>query len=132
MLHVQKLDPLKPGYRRWEFSWTVGTGVVATARMEEAPEEGPNSGVIYLEDIKALDGRGNQGHGGHLLEELMLWAQKLGFTRCTLHANAYTPTPEGPARPASGEQERLVQFYQRHGFAVEEGLRMSRRLDPAT
>jgi len=112
----------------WEFSWLVDGLVVATARMEEDPEQESGSGTVYLEDIQVIDGQAGQGNGTRFLEALMSWARAGGFSTCILDAVAYTPTAKGPGPAKPGEQERLLHFYQRRSYTLGDAVRMSRAL----
>jgi GNAT superfamily N-acetyltransferase len=70
--------------------------------------------VLLLEDLVVHADHRGQGHGGRLLQHAIDFAQEKAFLRITLltHRN----------------DERVVEFYRRHGFVASEMMIMRRVL----
>lgn len=72
--------------------------------------------VLLLEDLVVHADHRGQGHGGRLLEHAVAFAREKAFLRITLL------THRG--------DERLLQFYRRHGFVSSDMLTMRLLLAP--
>ena len=72
--------------------------------------------VLLLEDLVVHADHRGQGHGGRLLKHAIGFAREKGFLRITLLTHR--------------DDERVVAFYQRHGFIASEMMIMRLLLEP--
>ena len=72
--------------------------------------------VLLLEDLVVHAEHRGQGHGGRLLRHAIDYAREKGFLRITLITHR--------------EDERLLEFYRKHGFVASEMLTMRLLISP--
>jgi GNAT superfamily N-acetyltransferase len=72
--------------------------------------------VLLLEDLVVHADHRGQGHGGRLLKHAIDFARDKGFLRITLLTHR--------------DDERVVEFYRRHGFVASEMMIMRLILSP--
>jgi GNAT superfamily N-acetyltransferase len=72
--------------------------------------------VLLLEDLVVHADHRGQGHGGRLLQHAVDFAREKGFLRITLLTHR--------------DDQRVVEFYRRHGFVASEMMIMRLVLSP--